>query len=131
MTYNKIQAHKYYIKNKKKMNSQSWAWQKSHPKTVKKIKQRYRTKLKMQIMELLGNKCSNPDCYVLGGCKDLRCLQIDHVHGGGCKERKFHSEERYRRIRDKILSGSKEYQLLCANCNWIKRVENKEQEKRY
>jgi len=26
----------------------------------------------------------------------------------------------------KWLENRKEYQLLCANCNWIKRVDNKE-----
>ena len=26
----------------------------------------------------------------------------------------------------KVIDGSKDYQVLCANCNWIKKVDNKE-----
>jgi len=89
---------------------------------------KYRLRLRMEILLLLGNKCSNPNCLVPNGCMDSRCLQIDHVNGGGAKEiRKFHcGASFYLRVIDKIKSGSKDYQLLCANCNWIKRVENGE-----
>lgn len=72
---------------------------------------------------------------VLGGaCKrcgfaDARALQIDHVHGDGFTEK---GERRrigsmggyYKRVVEQAASGR--YQLLCANCNWIKRAENGE-----
>jgi len=32
----------------------------------------------------------------------------------------------YRFILNEIKAGSKDYQLLCANCNWIKKFEEKE-----
>jgi hypothetical protein len=54
---------------------------------------------------------------------DIIALQIDHVHGGGCKERgKIGRNDAgtYLYILRKIQSGSKDYQLLCAYCNWIK-----------
>lgn len=63
------------------------------------------------------------------GCGDIRVLQIDHIHGDGAQERKVlgGSTTLYR----KILKMSKpqvrkQYQVLCANCNWIKRVERRE-----
>lgn len=69
---------------------------------------------------MMGNKCKK--C----GYSDKRALQIDHKFGGGRKERKNsgHSMKYYRKVLKKIKEGSKEYQLLCANCNVIKRVEN-------
>lgn len=60
------------------------------------------------------------------GFTDIRALQIDHVNGGGSKERKQAKKGIYKHILDKIKNGSKEYQVLCANCNWIKRCENRE-----
>jgi len=84
---------------------------------------RYYQKLKSKVFVLLGGKCSNPNCLVPNGCSDPRCLQIDHVHGGGNKERKGRGNEV---LYLKILLNPEGYQLLCANCNWIKRYENKE-----
>lgn len=67
----------------------------------------------------LGNKCRR--C----GITDRRVLQIDHVNGGGNQEVKAIGQYG---IHKKILSGNHdtEYQLLCANCNCIKRVEKEE-----
>lgn len=84
-------------------------------------------KLRNNIIELLGNKCSNPNCLVPDGCKDIRCLQIDHVNGKGKHE--IHSLgiwKYYRHVYEELLKGSKEYQLLCANCNQIKKIEKEE-----
>jgi hypothetical protein len=68
-----------------------------------------------RILEILGNKC------VYCGFSDLRALQIDHINGGGEKERKIHKgNSYYRYILKQLKTGSKDYQLLCANCNMIK-----------
>lgn len=77
-------------------------------------------KLRREILMLLGNKC------VRCGESDWRCLQIDHVNGGGQKE---HKEIQTSGILYKIRNdpeSRKDYQLLCANCNWKKRYELKE-----
>lgn len=59
------------------------------------------------------------------GFSDDRALQIDHVHGGGRKERSSSSAGMlYRRVIASVPGET--YQLLCANCNWIKRHENQE-----
>ena len=73
---------------------------------------------RQRALELLGGKCSR--C----GFSDPRALQIDHINGGGVQE---HKRLGGRRITKKVAEGYTEgYQLLCANCNWIKRVENGE-----
>ena len=69
---------------------------------------------------------------VLGGaaCRrcsfsDRRALQIDHVDGNGNSHRKEYpigSTRFYRYVEEHPA----EFQILCANCNWIKRSENRE-----
>jgi hypothetical protein len=84
-----------------------------------KIVMKYRHKLRESVIDMLGGRC------VKCGFKDYRALQIDHVNGGGSgKNKDFKSRaELYR----SILSGNiKDLQLLCANCNWIKRQEKQE-----
>ena len=45
-------------------------------------------------------------------------------NGGGVRERKGMSPFKYY---EKVLQGGREkYQILCANCNFIKKVENNE-----
>ena len=85
--------------------------------------------IKKEIFYLLSGKCANPfNLPHPDWCNDIECLQIDHIHGGGLKElKKFsNAREMYRFILKQIKSGSKNYQLLCANCNQKKRFKNKE-----
>lgn len=80
-------------------------------------------KYRNEIIQTLGFKCK--DC----GFDDIRALQIDHVYGGGRKEYRTagrNNSKYYKQILEKIKSGSDEYQLLCSNCNWIKRYEKNE-----
>lgn len=84
-------------------------------------KTNYGTKDRISVMEILGFKCCRCDFT------DLRALQIDHINSNGHEERRNRGTESYYRfILNKVLQGSKDYQILCANCNWIKRSENKE-----
>ena len=70
------------------------------------------------VYDLLGGECES--C----GMKDTRVLQVDHIDGGGAEERRT---KNYMGILRKIIETEGEgYQLLCANCNWIKRVEQGE-----
>lgn len=78
---------------------------------------------KEELHSLLGNECFK--C----GFKDSRALQIDHINGGGYTERKEYNRnptKYYKNILNSILNKENKYQLLCANCNWIKRFENNE-----
>lgn len=91
----------------------------------KKKKQQYEyyTKLRADVLLALGGSC------VVCGVSDPRVLQIDHVNGGGSKQRKsVRGLSFYRFVLTELEKGSKDFQLLCANCNWIKRYENKEME---
>jgi len=92
-------------------------WRQTHQLTYAKVRK--------EVMSFLGNKC------VRCGIDDFRVLQIDHINGNGYQERKQFGRNGgastvryYRHILDVNGEG---YQLLCANCNWIKRYEQSEQ----
>lgn len=80
------------------------------------------------VLRMLGNKCSNPNCLVFGGCVDIRCLQIDHINGGGRKQIK-NMKNSYRMFSYYVRhpeETKKDLQVLCSNCNWIKVHEKRE-----
>lgn len=90
-------------------------------------------KIREEIHKLLGNKCANPYNIDHGEFFAFpECLQVDHVHGNGYEERhRFHSFYSFQKhILAEIKAGSKDYQLLCANCNWIKRWRNPNERRR-
>jgi hypothetical protein len=87
------------------------------------LRMRDRTRKKrLEIVESLGSQCA------ICGFIDLRALQIDHVNGGGNREKKEAKGifNYYQKILKKVKEGSKDYQLLCANHNIIKKFEKKE-----
>ena len=89
-----------------------------HEKEFKKYEAVRNTELRELAMEALGGVCAH--C----GNADPRVLQIDHVFARGSRERK---EIGTRGILIKILeSAGYGYQILCSNCNCIKRIENNE-----
>lgn len=80
-------------------------------------------KVRKEVIEALGGKC------LFCGFLDIRALQVDHKYGGGCKEKRklaTNGTVFNEMVLDTIRRGDDKYQLLCANCNWIKRVTNKE-----
>ena len=72
--------------------------------------------LRIQILVKLGGKCRK-----CGYKRDIRAIQIDHVNGGGKADRAGGMEKFYKRV---LSDTTGAYQLLCANCNWIKRWED-------
>ncbi len=91
-------------------------WQTTDPQRYRDYARKADQKLRQQVIAHLGGKCKR-----CGFC-DWRALQIDHVEGGGNKELKAITSRRayYRKV---LADVSGLYQLLCANCNWIKRYE--------
>lgn len=132
-------------KTKQQNREQSRKWRKEHRKEYKEYKKNYRKdnlekihnqesisrkrqrqNLRNKITQLLGNKCSNINCPVPKEKMNIQALQIDHINNGGTQERKKINNngiQYYRILLKKIKLGSKDYQLLCAYCNWLKRME--------
>jgi hypothetical protein len=122
-----VENQRYYQKNKKEILLKCKDYQKSHHGEINNYHKVKVVEYRNEIFRLLGGKC------VRCGFLDIRALQIDHIYGGGNRERRNFKNTAYdaylRFVLSKIRSGSKDYQLLCANCNWIKRRENKEGDK--
>ncbi len=82
-----------------------------------------RSTLRLSIINLLGGEC------VRCGVRDLRCLQLDHIDGGGSKDNKSRyrgTVQLYKYYLKHPSEANQKYQVLCANCNWVKRYENQE-----
>lgn len=83
---------------------------------------------RLRLVKLLGSKCSNNKCMTNNnGCDDVRCLQLDHINGKGTQERKkLKGYVLYKYYLDRPELAKETLQVLCANCNWIKRYEEGE-----
>ena len=86
-----------------------------------------RKKLKFMIFSKLGARCKS-----CGYDKDEKALQIDHVNNDGAEHRrqlncKAGSYKLYKSVLESIKNNEKKFQILCANCNWIKRYDTKNQ----
>ena len=75
-------------------------------------------KLKAKIVTMLGGACK---CC---GCDDAKWLEVDHIHNDGAKRRRSGADDG---LYLKIARGEAEtdrLQLLCANCNMSKALNN-------
>ena len=88
---------------------------------IRESQRKWYLKVREEMFQVLGNEC------IKCGFSDRRALQIDHINGGGIKERRKGNTRRFHsKVLKSVKKGDKKYQLLCANCNWIKRFERKE-----
>ncbi len=147
---------KWYIEHKDAVKLRQREYEKSHKVSINKRKRKYRQRphiaehlraynlkryhddaeyrkrclrlakekriqKRRELIEFMGAVCQK--C----GFEDARALQIDHINGGGRNE--FRKNPRLVKIKvyfEHIRKNRTNYQLLCANCNWIKRFENNE-----
>ena len=91
----------------------------ANPEKVRLASWRASRKTRVAVMAFLGNEC------VRCGFSDERALQIDHVHGGGRRER-VEDKNAASNLYKRVYANPENYQVLCSNCNWIKRAERGE-----
>lgn len=106
-----ISANKgqYYLSNKEAMGGKWLRASKSYNRRLKE--------LVISHYSLDSNSCA------FCGFGDLRALSIDHINGGGGKHRKEVGNFYAWLKRNNFPEG---YQVLCMNCQFIKRVEKRE-----
>lgn len=110
---------KWYQKNKKKNDDYRKKWYQKNLEKNREQRRNANNRARLIVIEFLGNKCKK--C----GFDDWRALQVDHVNGGGTRERINMSHTSWSLLK-RIKANPFKFQLLCANCNWIKRYEEKE-----
>jgi hypothetical protein len=94
-----------------------------NPATRRKSSKEYNARRRAETVEFYGGKC------VHCGFSDIRALHIDHINGGGKKERDAGRHglfDLWKITKDDPVMARATFQLLCANCNSIKRHENYE-----
>jgi len=97
-------------------------WNRTHREQVRESGRRTSKRLKEEILAVYGKECKR--C----GFSDIRALQVDHINGGGVQHRKQLKAEGISLYNWLKREGfPPDFQTLCANCNWIKRVERGEQ----
>ena len=109
----------YYLANRQSIIAKSRANQVKNRARRKVYMREYMQERRLELLAAFGGKCKR--C----GFSDPRALQIDHVHGGGRVEilSGISTNAYAKRI---LADKTGKYQLLCANCNWIKKHENGE-----
>lgn len=80
----------------------------------------HRINARKAILERMGNKC------IKCGFSDPRALNIDHINNDGhlCRNRSGKASFYRQLLRLPDIELFTKYQLLCANCNQIKRCEH-------
>lgn len=96
-------------------------WKVKNPDKDRGYCRKAQVNVRLKVLVQYDNQCA------FCGFNDPRALELDHPNGGGHAERKkLGNVGVYRRA----LKHPNEYQLLCANCNRIKKVERHEHRKR-
>lgn len=107
----------------KKINHHIWA------QTHKKDLFLYRQKIKNEVFSYYSKKIP---CCAKCGISDIRVLSLDHIDGGGCKMRKSLDNHGgggfnfYIWLRKNNYPKNINLQVLCMNCQFIKRFEQHE-----
>lgn len=130
--YNPEYNKNWYLRNKERMKSyyKSRYKEESYSNKIKNTRIRILSEQKSFIFTNLGHVCCK--C----GFSDKRALQIDHINGDGYTSKIINKtgsmcrRTNYYEVIESIKKNENRFQILCANCNWIKRVENEEHKKR-
>ena len=108
----------YYKTHSKERIHYNTEWRKRNPQKVRDASKRRYTELRQKVLTKFGRKC------LTCGFTDVRALQIDHVNNDGSLERKKFGRGGTRTFLRIVLKDTEgRYQLLCANCNFIKRLD--------
>lgn len=89
------------------------------PSNTHEARRHHYERVHLRALRVIGDKCVHCDY------SDERALQIDHIEGGGSEDRRKYKGVSYYYF---ILNNPdlSKYQILCANCNVIKRCEQEE-----
>jgi plasmid maintenance system killer protein len=102
-------------------------WRKKKPQAYNLYSMIHNRKIRLEVLRHYSN--GKPKC-VKCGIEDTRCLSIDHINGNGAEHRK-----ELKKLRTNIITYLRKnnypdgFQILCMNCQFIKRHENNENRK--
>jgi hypothetical protein len=107
-----------YEKRKKREEGNEKFWNRKHGPEAKQTRRDKYHILRKTAFDILGGyKCN------LCGFDDPRALQIDHINNDGHEKRQGYRESGEILYNKIIETNGAGFQVLCANCNWIKKAE--------
>jgi hypothetical protein len=119
----KDNVKEWYQKNRDRILQRNQEYRKNNPDMMRKHNKNFVINTRNKLFEILGGKL----CIGCGET-DERCLQFDHINGGGRKDVEKHksSSEMYRYYIANPDIAKETLQVMCANCNWKKKFDNNE-----
>ena len=101
-------------------------WKYRHRAAYFRATKARRERDKLTVMKHYSNN-DEPFCYRCN-FKDIRALSIDHIKGGGGLHKEKLGKKGGRQFYRWLINNNfpNGYQVLCFNCQWIKRAENGE-----
>lgn len=122
INYNRNNNYRSQKKYQKTSKGKEYMKSEKNKEYMKNYSREYQRKMRSAVIVALGSICTQ--CSF----NDIRALQIDHINGGGSLERKGrkYDGQFHKHVLQSFLNKENKYQLLCANCNWIKRSINNE-----
>jgi len=118
----KSYSQEYYQKNKEAILAKARIRRQKNKKKRNAKDRQYRKNLREAVLNRLSD--GSPKCANCGFAHPKNwALEIDHIHAGGNKEiRRFDPHKYLKHFLTMSLEELKSnYQILCANCNFIKR----------
>jgi len=122
---NQEYKRQYQIKNRQVIAIKKKLYRMANAEKLKIVNRKQNLIRYYKHKRILFNILGGPKC-VRCGFTDIRALQFDHIDGDGRKERKNHSVEYLGKYTKHPEDARMKLQVLCANCNWIKRHERQE-----
>ena len=115
----------YYLKNKDNINEKNRKNGKEYRlKNRKNLNEKNKIYRLNKKIEVYNHYCNGDVKCQKCGETNIKCLSIDHINGGGRKHRK----EICGALTNWLIKNNypEGFQILCINCQFIKRIENKE-----
>jgi hypothetical protein len=105
----------YYQEHKEELRAYHQVWYQENKKRLNSIRSDYRKNCKKKVFDHYGRKCT-----CCGETEEI-FLTIDHINGGGSKQRKELGGSGNRFYEWLVNNNFPEgFQVLCRNCNWAK-----------
>jgi hypothetical protein len=106
----------HYNNHQKEESKAARLWMKKfkedNPEEYRKRQTEHARRCRTRVMESLGNRC---ECC---GETTPQFLAIDHINGGGNKDRHTTGGAGfYNKVYKNVISGKHDYRILCHNCN--------------
>jgi len=121
----KLKAKEHYQKNRVAVIQRTKKYHLKHKKSRQKYYKQYYEKIRLETLAKVDPALKCAMC----GCDDTRFLEVNHIQGGGVKERRGYKDGGHKLSHNMILlihygkRGLEDLNLLCRACNSIDHLE--------